>query len=639
MALLSASDLAVIFGAETLFSGITFQIERGERWGVIGRNGTGKTTLMELLTGDRNPAKGSVARTPGMRIAVMDQYRDLGGAVTVWDAAARGFAELLELEHSLAAQAHAMGDAGDNVTQEMLDKYAHDLERFDHEGGYAASARVDAVLAGLGFDPIDARTREAATLSGGERGRLALAGQLAAPADLLILDEPTNHLDLDTTRWLEEYLRSLDEAVLLISHDRAFLNAVADHILHLEQRSAFPYEGNYDRFVELRTERRMVQERAARKAETKYNAEQDYINRNIAGHNSFQARGRQRRLARMPRLAAPAGDPGAMSVAFTAAERGGDQVIVAENLAVSVGDRQLLTSWTGLLRRADVVGLIGPNGAGKSTLLRTIVGERAPDDGTVRIMPSISVAYYRQDLGDVDPAATLFDLIAHRRPKWNRGQVQGHLGRFNFSGEEVLRRAGTLSGGERARIALALMMLEDANLLVFDEPTNHLDVESIEALEDALGEYEGTVVLVTHDRALLTALATRIWSLSNQVIADYPGTFAEWEQDRAGRKVADAAAAKQAAKHGGKAPKVQEKPRSDSSVRRSAERARDEAEREVERCEARLAEVEAQLADPGLYAGPDGAADAVRLTGARDAARVTLARAYATWESADAALA
>jgi ATP-binding cassette subfamily F protein 3 len=639
LALLSASDLAVIFGADTLFSGITFQIERGERWGVIGRNGSGKTTLMHLLTGDRNPDKGSVARTPGMRIAVMDQYRDLGGAVTVWDAAARGFAELLELEHSLAAQAHAMSDAGDNVTQEMLDKYAHDLERFDHEGGYAASARVDAVLAGLGFDPIDARTREAATLSGGERGRLALAGQLAAPADLLILDEPTNHLDLDTTRWLEEYLRSLDEAVLLISHDRAFLNAVADHMLHLEQLSAFPYEGNYDRFVELRTERRMVQERAAKKAEAKYNAEQDYINRNIAGHNSFQARGRQRRLARMPRLAPPAGDPGAMSVAFTASERGGDQVIVADQLAVSIGERQLLKSWTAVLRREDVVGLIGPNGAGKSTLLKTIVGDRTPDDGTVRIMPSIAVAYYRQDLGDVDPAATLYDLIAHRRPMWNRGQVQGHLGRFNFSGDEVQRRAGTLSGGERARIALALMMLEDANLLVFDEPTNHLDVESIEALEDALGEYEGTIILVTHDRALLTALATRIWSLSNQVITDYPGTFVEWEQDRAGRKVADAAAAKQAAKQGDKAPKVQEKSRSDASVRRSAERARDEAERQVERCEARLAEVEAQLADPELYASPDGAAEAARLTAARAAAKAERDRAYATWESADAALA
>ena len=636
MALVSASDLAVVFGAETLFSDITFQIERGERWGVIGRNGTGKTTLMQLITGDREPTRGVVARAQGMRIAVMDQYRDLGGAVTVWDAAARGFAELLQLEHDLAAQAHAMSDAGDNVTAEMLDKYSRDLERFEHEGGYAASARVDSVLEGLGFDPIDARTREAATLSGGERGRLALAGQLAAPADLLILDEPTNHLDLTTTRWLEGYLRELDEAVLLISHDRAFLDAVADHMLHFEQRTAAVYEGNYQRFVAQRAERRMVQERAARKTQAKYDAEQDYIRRNIAGHNSFQARGRQRRIARMPRISPPPGEDGAMAVSFTAADRGGDQVLVADNVEVHIGDRQLLKSWSAILRREDVVGLIGPNGTGKSTLLKTIIGERKADHGTVRIMPSIDVAYYRQDLGDVNPTATLYQLIEARRPMWNRGQVQGHLGRFDFSGDEVQRKAGSLSGGERARIALALMMLQDANFLVFDEPTNHLDVESIEALEDALEDYEGTVVLVTHDRALLTALATRIWSLERGKMTDYPGTFVEWEQDVAGKKqqAADDRAAARSTEKPGKA-----KPRSDASLRRTAERARDEAEAEVARCDAELARRESELADPALYLVADAKHAARVATKARDAARAARDAAFAAWEAAENALA
>jgi len=635
VALISCSDLAVEFGADTLFSGISFQIERGERWGVIGRNGTGKTTLMQLITGDREPTRGVVARAAGMRVAVMDQYRDLGGAVTVWDAAARGFAEILELEHDLARQAHAIGDAGDHATPEMLDRYSHDLERFEHAGGYAASARVDAVLAGLGFDPADARTREAATLSGGERGRLALAGQLAAPADLLILDEPTNHLDLATARWLEGYLRDLDETVLLISHDRAFLDAVADHVLHFEQHTAVAYEGNYQRFVVLRAERREAQARAARKAEAKYAAEEDYIRRNIAGHNSFQARGRQRRIARMPRLSPPPGEQGAMAVAFDAGVRGGDQVLVAEKLEVRIGERQLLKPWSAVVRRGDVIGLIGPNGTGKSTLLKTIIGERAPHAGTVRIMPSIRVAYYRQDLGDVDPKATLYDLIASRRPMWNRGQVQGHLGRFDFSGDEVQRRAGSLSGGERARVALALMMLTDANLLVFDEPTNHLDVESIEALEDALEEYEGTVVLVTHDRALLTALATRIWSLDHAVLTDYPGNYVEWEQDVAGKR--QQRAADKAAERAASKPE-RGKPRSDASVRRTAERARDEAEAAVARCEAELARLEAELADPGLYLLPDAKHAARTATRARDAARGARDAAYAAWEAAEAAL-
>ena len=633
MALISCSDLAVVFGADTLFSDISFQIERGERWGVIGRNGTGKTTLMQLITGDREPSRGVVARASGMRIAVMDQYRELGGAVTVWDAAARGFAELLQLEHDLAAQAHAIGDAGDHATPEMLDQYSHDLERFEHAGGYAASARVDAVLAGLGFDPVAARTREAATLSGGERGRLALAGQLAAPADLLILDEPTNHLDLATARWLEGYLHDLDEAVLLISHDRAFLDAVVDHVLHFESGTANVYEGNYQRFIAQRAERRMVQARAAKKSEAKYAAEEDFIRRNIAGQKSTQARGRQRRLARMPRLSPPPGADGAMAVSFSAGERGGDQVLVTDDVEVHIGARQLLKAWSGILWREDVVGLIGPNGTGKSTLLKTIIGERHADGGEVRLMPSITVAYYRQDLSNVDPAATLYDLIAMRRPMWNRGQIQGHLGRFDFSGGEVQRRAGSLSGGERARVALALMMLEEANLLVFDEPTNHLDVESIEALEDALEDYDGTVVLVTHDRALLTALATRIWSLEHAVMTDYPGGFADWEADvwaKKERRAADRAATRAAQKPG------KSRARSDASLKRTAERARVEAEANVARSDTELARLERELADPALYGRPDAKKAAREVTAARDAARKARDAAYAEWEKFEA---
>ena len=634
MALISASELAVVFGADPLFTGISLQIERGERWGIIGRNGTGKTTLMQLITGEREPDDGSVARAAGMRIAVMDQYRELGGAETVWDAAAQGFAELLQLEHDLAAQAHAIGDAGDRATPAMLDRYAHDLERFQHAGGYAAEARIDAVLAGLGFDPVAARTREVKTLSGGERGRLALAGQLAAPADLLILDEPTNHLDLATARWLEAYLRDIDEAVLLTSHDRAFLDAVVDHVLHFEGGTAVAYEGNYQRFIAQRAERRMALERAVRKQDARVAAEEDFIRRNIAGQKSSQAKGRRRRLERMPRLSAPPGSEGAMAVAFTSGTRGGDQLLVSERLEIRVGARQLLEPWSGILRRGDVVGLIGPNGAGKTTLLRTLLGERPADGGELRLMPSISVSYYRQDLGDVDPEATLYQLIAARRPLWNRGQIQGHLGRFDFSGAEVQRRAASLSGGERARVALALMMLGDANLLVFDEPTNHLDVESIEALEDALESYDGTVVLVTHDRALLAALATRIWSLEDARLTDYPGTFAEWEVHVAAKRVASQAERGRGADR----PKnASRRTRSDASLRRTAERARSDAEALIAHREAELGRLESELLDPALYATADGATKAADLVRARDAARAALDAAYAAWEAVETA--
>jgi ATP-binding cassette, subfamily F, member 3 len=634
MTVVSLNDAGVAFGGTPLFAGISGQIFRGERWGLIGRNGAGKTTLASLLIGTRQPDTGSVSRMSGCRVAVMDQYRDFGEADTVWQAAARGFGDLYALEQSLAEQVEAIGVAGEAVTPQMLERYGEDLERFERLGGYAADARVDAVLEGMGFDPVAARTQSVVHLSGGERGRLALAGQLAAPADLLILDEPTNHLDIATARWLEGYLRDLDEAVVIISHDRAFLEATVNHVLHLEGGTAYVYECGYRAFVEQRAERRMALERAVKKQQAMIAAEEDYIRRNIAGGNSSQAKGRRRRLERLPRLAGPSGDQGVMSVAFEAADRGGDQVLVAEKVELRIGDRVLLRPWSGILRRGEVVGLVGPNGAGKSTLLATLLGERRPDGGDVRLMPSIAVAWYRQDLSDVDPQASLYDLIADRRPLWTRGQIQGHLGRVGFSGDSVLRKAGTLSGGERARMALALMMLARANLLVFDEPTNHLDVESIEAIEDAIEAFDGTVLLVSHDRALLDALTTRIWAYEGGRLEDFPGSYSEWEQAKADRAAAAKVAEREAAKARDKASKPAAPAVSPAATQQRVDRAVEAVETEISVLEARLTQLDAELADPALYDGTTRGGDrARRLVAQRDSARVALAEAMARWES------
>ncbi|MEP6590961.1 MAG: ABC-F family ATP-binding cassette domain-containing protein, partial [Gemmatimonadota bacterium] len=444
-----------------------------------------------------------------------------------------------------------------------------------------------------------------------------------------------------TARWLEGYLKSIDEAVLLISHDRAFLSSVADHMLHLEAGTAVAYDVGYAGFVTQRAERRASAERAFRKQDSKLAAEEDFIRRNIAGGNSAQAKGRRRRLERVPRLSPPPGEEGTMSVAFTAGDRGGDQVLVAEKLAIAIEGRALLTPWSGILRRGDVVGLIGPNGAGKSTLLKTLLGERRAEGGVVRLMPASQVAFYRQDLSDVDPGSTLYDLIAVRRGLWTRGQIQGHLGRFGFSGDSVLRRAGSLSGGERARVALALMMLAEANVLVFDEPTNHLDVESIEALEDAIAEYEGTVMLVSHDRALLETLTTRIWSFEDAVLTDYPGNFAEWETEAGARRAARAAELARTQQRESQRVRPVAKSaavESGSGRRRASERAVEAAEEQVARHEAELASLEHSLADPGLYTQGDGATAARTLTAARDAERRKLEAAMAAWERALAEL-
>ncbi|HEY9225194.1 MAG TPA: ATP-binding cassette domain-containing protein, partial [Gemmatimonadaceae bacterium] len=331
MTQLSAAGIAVEFGATTLFKDISFTVGAGERWGIVGRNGTGKTTLFRLLTGEMAPTRGQIAKQPGIRVSLLEQHREFPGATTVWEAAAGQFSELLALERSLVAQAERLQH---DSSEAALDKYGKDLERFEREGGYTIAPRVDAVLHGLGFDPAVARSQPVAQLSGGERGRLGLARQLVSPADVLLLDEPTNHLDLETTKWLEDYLATATATVILISHDRAFLAAVVDHVLHFEGDSATPYEGRYEAFVEQRTLRRLTQQRQFDQQQRKIAAEQDYIARNIAGQNTRQAKGRRKRLERMPRLSAPIGESGTMAVRFEAAERGGDRVAAGEHATV-----------------------------------------------------------------------------------------------------------------------------------------------------------------------------------------------------------------------------------------------------------------------------------------------------------------
>ena len=644
MTLISVSNVGVDFGPTTLLSDVTFTVAKGERWGVIGRNGSGKTTLFKLITGAMAPTRGQIAKVGGLRISYMEQHRGFGGTETVWEAAAGPFSELQALELSLAEQTDAIAAAGERVAEAQLDRYAHDLERFEREGGYTYAPRVDAVLHGLGFDPATARERKLSSLSGGERGRVGLARQLVAPVDVLLLDEPTNHLDLETTQWLEDYLVGSDLTVLLVSHDRAFLERVIDHVLHVEARTAVPYNGGFSAFVAQRAERRLALSRQVDKQRKTIAAEEDYIRRNIAGQNTRQAKGRRKKLARLPRLSPPPGEEGTMSLRLEVAERGGDRVLAAEKARLAIGERVLLEHFTATIDRGDVVGLIGPNGAGKSTLLNAMVGRRETDGGALRLGLSTAVAYYEQELTQLPTEKTIYDVIGDQRPLWSRGQVQGHLGRFSFSGDEVQRKVATLSGGERARVALASIMLSRANFLVFDEPTNHLDVESIEALEDAIESYEGTVLLVSHDRALLRALATRVWVLHNRRITDFAGSFAEWEEVSRER----AHAARVQAQEEESLRRLHEKQRLERQAssgnggrpdqrqaRRDAARRLERAERDAEKWEKRVAELTQALEDPALYTQPDAKKRTAAMGKELDAAKKALDSALAEWAEAE----
>ncbi len=642
--MISLSSVGVSFGATELLRDVTVTIAPGERWGIIGRNGSGKTTLFRLMMGEQLPTKGNLARAPGLRFAVLDQHRDFGGATTVWKAAAEPFAHLVALEQALHEQALRLGELGEKATEQMVERYGHDQERFAHDGGYTFHSRVDAVLHGLGFDHDEAKTRALTHLSGGERGRLGLVRQLVAPADVLLLDEPTNHLDLETTAWLEEYLRGVDETVLLISHDRAFLDRVVDHVLHVDDLTATPYTGDYSAFALQRAERRLSQQRAFDQQRRTVAKEEEYIRRNLAGQNTKQAKGRRKKLERLPRLSAPSGDQGVMTLRLEPNERGGDRVADFEKLKVTVPEidgteRLLLDKFTATIRRGDVIGLIGPNGSGKSTLLKTLMGDREPTDGEARLGGSIAAAYYRQDLAQVPIEKTLYDVINDLRPLWGRGAIQNHLGAFGFSGDSVRRIAGTLSGGERARLALAMIVLSHANFLLLDEPTNHLDVESIEALEDALDGYDGTTMLVSHDRALLRALATRIWSLEGQRIRDFDGTFAEWEQAqkdtaRTKRQEMEEEEARRREREKSQVKRVTNVQQQSDADRKRAKRALATAEAEVETLEHRVAELQTELEEPSLYSGADGAQRAGAITVQLSTARRALEEAVARWESA-----
>ena len=640
MTQISISNAAVEFGATRVFQDITLTVARGERWGIVGRNGSGKTTLFRLITGAQLPTEGTVSRQPGLRFTLLEQHRDFGNATTVWEAGAGELADLLTLEQALASQAEALAQAREAVTPQMLAKYDRDLERFEREGGYTLAPRVDAVLQGLGFDAERARTQPLDQLSGGERGRLGLARQLVSAADVLLLDEPTNHLDLETTRWLEEYLRGSNKTVLLISHDRTFIANVADHILHLEGGTAVAYTGGYESFVTQREERRLSRQRAFEKQRKVIANEEDYIRRNIAGQNSKQAKGRRKRLSRLPRLSGPLSEDGsAIGLTLDLSERGGDQVAVARRATVAVDDRILIEDFTATVQRGDIIGFVGPNGSGKSTFLRALMGEHPVVDGELKLGGSIRPSYYRQDMAQVPRERTLHDVISELRPRWERRQIQGHLAKFGFSGDEAQRRAESLSGGEQARVALAMMVLSRANFLLLDEPTNHLDIESVEALEDALEEYEGTILLVSHDRAMLEALTSRVWVLHERRITDFSGSFGEWaERSREREHAAAVTAAEQESLRRVKEHKATRRRESEMeesrATLREVRRRVEAAEKEIALLEQEIARLTVLLEDPQLYTTRDGTQQSLAAGRDLEEAKRKLDAVFAKWTRA-----
>ncbi|HET6948521.1 MAG TPA: ABC-F family ATP-binding cassette domain-containing protein [bacterium] len=537
MPIQTVSEFTMSFGGELLLEGVTFSVEPKEKVALVGRNGTGKTTLLRIAGGLVEPDRGTVSRAPWARAAYLAQIPEGPDDATVWTHVLAGAADVHALEGRLRALEAEMSrpEVHDDAPRlaAVMDEYATVQAHFEHAGGFTLEASAGMVLSGLGFAEAD-REKRLGTLSGGWRVRTELARVLLAEPDLLLLDEPTNHLDLEALEWLEEYLQGFPGAAIVVSHDRHLIDAVTTRTLELEQRRVASYPGPYSVYVRLKAEEQERQHGLHERQQEEIAKLEAYIRRYKAGNRATMAKSREKRLGRVRErlIEAPRTQKG-MAFRPTAGIASGRSVVTMKGVAKQYGGRTVLSGLDLLIFRGDRIGLLGPNGAGKSTLLRVLGGLEPPTSGRVTHGTNVRVAYFAQEpTASLDPANSVLDEVLADRPL-TPDQVRSYLGRFLFSGDEVFKQIAMLSGGERQRLSLAKMLLDEPNLLLLDEPTNHLDIPSREALEGALREFAGTIVVATHDRYLLERLATRILTIQDGRIADFRGTYEELRRRRA----------------------------------------------------------------------------------------------------------
>jgi ATP-binding cassette subfamily F protein 3 len=591
MSLVIGTDLAQSYGAQDVFAGLSLEIPRGARIALVGPNGSGKTTVLRLIAGLDQPTAGRVQRARGLCTGYMPQQAQLQAEGTLSRAMEDVFSDLEAQARQLRRLEAAMADPARR--QEAMERYGSLLEEFEAAGGYTYRARIQQVLGGLGFAPDDL-DQPLAHLSGGQRTRALLARLLLEEPDLLLLDEPTNHLDLDGIEWLEAYLKGWHGAMVIVAHDRAFLDQIAEQVWELAFGQLTVYRGNYSHYVAQRAERMAHQQTLYERQQEHIVRTEDYIARYMAGQRTRQAQGRKKRLERLDRIERPQ-DVRPMHLDLGQPVRSGDLVLGLYGLTVGYdAAAPLFTVREVELRRGQRVALLGPNGAGKTTLLRTILEEVEPLEGRIRLGAGVHPGYLAQAHAELDREKTVLEtILSAGLPSVSRSRDL--LGRYRFSGDAVFKRVGDLSGGEQARVALAVLGLQGANFLLLDEPTNHLDVPSQEVLQEVLTAFPGTVLLVAHDRYLIRALATRVWAISDGqlwVFDEGYDAYRAWDQQR---RAGAAAAENEKAK--GQRARNAERDAEREAQRRARQRA--EVENAIRHLEARLSELEAELADAG----------------------------------------
>ncbi len=552
MSLLTANDLAKEFGPDEIFSGVSVEIPHGARIAMVGPNGAGKTTLLNILIGLDIPSAGMVNRARGVKIGFLPQRPELLGEHTLREELYGAFADLQAMEFELEQLAEAM--AQPNPPDRLIARYGELQEKFEAGGGYTYDQRAKTVIQGLGFALEDQETK-LSELSGGQKTRAVLGRLLLEEPTLLALDEPTNHLDINAIAWLEGYLKEFPGAVLVVSHDRYFMDAVAQTIWEMDFGTIEIYRGNYSHYTTQREERYTRRWKEFEAQQAFIAKEEEYIRRNLAGQNVSQAKGRRTRLERLRKdgLVQKPRTRQNMSLNMKAQLRSGELVLRTLGLHVGYPGKPLFAAPNITLRRGEVAALIGPNGAGKSTFIKTVVEQLAPLQGEVKLGAAVNIGYFAQAHESLNPKSSILDEILNAK-NMAISEARHYLGRFMFSGDDVFRTISTLSGGERGRVALAKLALSGSNFLMLDEPTNHLDIASQEQLQNVLADFPGTILVVSHDRYLIDALATQIWEVSAGSLLVFEGTYQEYvasKQRQAELATAEASAARAREKTGG----------------------------------------------------------------------------------------
>ena len=598
-------------------------VEDKDKIGLIGINGSGKSTLFNIITENLSYNEGEIFRKKDLKIGYLEQQLSLHTEGSIYDNCLSIFADLIELEKNLRNQEHIIAENPDNLDEELM-KYQRLQDEFHKRDGYSYNSKIRGTLIGLGFTEEDF-DKDISTLSGGQKSRVALAMLLLEDADLLLLDEPTNHLDIGAISWLEKYLKDIDKAVIIISHDRYFLNNIVSKIVLLENGATKTYKGNYDNYMKQRKKDFEVLKRQYEDQQKEIKRQEEIIKRYMnLGRDRFikQGKSRKKMLDKMQRIEMPTSNK-KTNLHFTPKKTSGRDVLEIKDLSKSFGDHQVFHDLNGFVYKNDKIGLIGPNGVGKSTLFKIIAEEISPTSGEVRLGSNVDVAFFYQELDNLSLDKTVMDEIWDEFPKLEHFQIRKYLAEFLFVGDDIFKTIDELSGGERGRLSLLKIMLKGANFLVLDEPTNHLDIDSKEILEDALLKYEGTVLSISHDRYFLNKTVDKIFEMTESVINTFLGNYDYYLE-----KTTEVENDDEDYKSRTEIEREKREEREERKKNKALRKKKEKIEKEISTLEEKLSTIDAKLADSNTYSDYQLASD---LSIERESLANTLEELYEKW--------